>query len=166
MKKYFGFSSWAVMVTLLLVRSVFATNVCGNISGIWNAAGSPYLVTCDVTVPAGQTLEIQPGVTIQFQGAYAFTVCGKVLAIGTETDSIRFTSTITTGSERWKGFRVESATDTAQLAYCRIDHAYWPSSVSSTEGGGITAISSRIVIKHCLVTSNATARNGSGICGR
>jgi len=46
------------------------TQLCGNIydgaGGPLTANGGPYWVTCNVAVPAGRTLTIQPGVEIQF----------------------------------------------------------------------------------------------------
>ena len=44
------------------------TNVSGAIgtNTVWTLAGSPYRLTADVTVNAGVSLTIQPGVTVEF----------------------------------------------------------------------------------------------------
>jgi parallel beta-helix repeat protein len=67
------------------------TNVNGNQSGIWTKANSPYVLTGRVTVPAGQTLTIEPGVVVESPRQNAdFTVYGTLLAVGTSADSIFF----------------------------------------------------------------------------
>lgn len=63
------------------------TTLCGNVSdgsgGPLTVADGPYWVTCNVTVPAGQTLTIQPGVEIQFdQGGRKITSVGNTNADG------------------------------------------------------------------------------------
>ena len=62
----------------------------GNVYGTWTLAGSPYNVNGHITVPTDSTLTIQAGVNIIFQGHYKFNVQGRVLAIGTVTDTIIF----------------------------------------------------------------------------
>src|SRR5262245_55291567 len=53
---------------LLLAEARAATTVPpGSLtSQTWNAAGSPYILTGDVLVPSGQTLQIDPGTVVQF----------------------------------------------------------------------------------------------------
>ena len=43
--------------------------LCGELTAdtTWTMAASPYRITCDLTVPAGLTLSIEAGVTVQFQ---------------------------------------------------------------------------------------------------
>ncbi|MDZ7267949.1 MAG: TonB-dependent receptor [candidate division KSB1 bacterium] len=69
-----------------------ATEVSGRQSGIWNLAGSPYLVTGDVVVPLADTLVIQAGVVVKFAGAFSIKVHGVLIANGTVADRIVFTS--------------------------------------------------------------------------
>jgi hypothetical protein len=37
----------------------------GPVSGVWRVANSPYIIGGDITVPASETLVIEPGVVIQ-----------------------------------------------------------------------------------------------------
>ena len=65
--------------------------VSGPQSGTWE---SNYLVKAmgNLTVAAGDTLIIEPGVTVQFMGFYKLEIFGTLLATGAEGDSIVFTS--------------------------------------------------------------------------
>lgn len=57
-----------LLMTGLPSRLSAQTNVNGNQSGVWGLAGSPYVLTGDVTVADGDTLRIDPGVEIRFSG--------------------------------------------------------------------------------------------------
>ncbi|MDZ7262229.1 MAG: TonB-dependent receptor, partial [candidate division KSB1 bacterium] len=52
----------------------------------------PYIVQGDITVPKGQTLTIEPGVIVKFAGYYRITVRGTLVANGTSSNRIIFTS--------------------------------------------------------------------------
>jgi hypothetical protein len=62
------------------------TQLCGDVydgrGGPLTAAGGPYWVTCNVTVPAGQTLTIDPGVEIQFHQGTTITSNGTTTVDG------------------------------------------------------------------------------------
>ncbi len=68
------------------------TEISGSLSGTLTLDDSPYIVTGDISVPDGQTLEIEPGVVIRFNGKFQFDVYGTLRAIGTEERPIVFTS--------------------------------------------------------------------------
>jgi hypothetical protein len=75
-----------------------ATDVSGHITQdtTWDLAGSPYIVTGDVTVDAGFTLTIDPGVQVRFNGLYMLTVLGTLAAEGEAGQPVVFTSNLGT----------------------------------------------------------------------
>ncbi|MDL1948228.1 hypothetical protein FBQ97_00210, partial [Acidobacteria bacterium ACD] len=79
---------------LCAAGEVSATDVGGPITTntTWTLAGSPYIVTSNVTVNAGVTLTVEPGVLVKFALNTALTVNGKLTAIGTSGSPITFTS--------------------------------------------------------------------------
>lgn len=69
------------------------TFVCGNVSGTWTKAGGRYIVTCNLTVPSGQTLTIQPGVEVVIGQGLRIDVLGRIIAEGTAVERITFRGT-------------------------------------------------------------------------
>ncbi len=72
----------------LASQAVASTFVCGNVSGTWTKTGSPYIATCNLTVPAGQSLTIQPGVTFIIGQGLRVDVLGSISAVGTAAERI------------------------------------------------------------------------------
>ncbi len=66
------------------------TQLCGNVyngyKGPLTVSNGPYWLTCNVTVPAGQTLTIQAGVEIQFQFGNKLVSLGVTNADGSSSD--------------------------------------------------------------------------------
>jgi len=92
------FASLSLLVLLMSHAgppAPLATPVCGpiNSSTTWTLPANPYVVTCDVTVNAGVTLTVEPGVVVKFQyQGCDLIVDGRLLAQGTQLSPIAFTS--------------------------------------------------------------------------
>ncbi len=69
------------------------TNIsAGYVAGNWTKANSPYYINGEITIPNDSTLALEPGVEVIFMGHYKFNVQGRLLAVGTKQDSIKFTA--------------------------------------------------------------------------
>ncbi len=156
-------------IFILAIATIFQlslsaqTNVSGNQSGTWTLANSPYLVTGEITIPSGQTLTIEPGVEVNFQGHFKFTVNGTLLAAGTENDNILFTTDNATLG--WHGIRLTGSQTGSALSYCRIEYGKTSDGdYPDQHGGGVMMNNSDAVIDHCVFANNqaVTADNGMG----
>jgi hypothetical protein len=79
------------LVVLAIAASATATDVSGPITTTtWTAANSPYRVTDSISVPAGNTLTIEPGVDVLFDKDVPFTIDGMIRALGSSAGRISF----------------------------------------------------------------------------
>ena len=94
-------------------------------SQTWTAAGGPYRITAAFSIPTGITLTIEPGAVIYLNAGTAidFTVAsgGQLIAIGTETQPIRFMAF--PGGANWGGIIINGAAGTplTTIAYAHIE---------------------------------------------
>ncbi len=72
-----------------------ATAQCGNIDANDTWTGL-HVITCDVWVQPGVTLTISPGAVIKFDGNYDLQIDGELIAQGTSSEPITFTSNAST----------------------------------------------------------------------
>ncbi len=142
------------LIGLLTTFALSQTTVTGNQSGVWSAAGSPYLVIGEITVPSGDTLVIEPGVMVKFQGHYKFVINGNLQALGSESDSIIFTTDNPVVG--WWGLRFVNADSGSVLSYCRIRNGKSSGSWPDNSGGGVSLWSSDVRIEHCLFENNSS----------
>jgi hypothetical protein len=137
----------------------------GNVSGTWTEAGSPYLIQGNIIIPNGNTLTIQPGVKIEFQGNYNLQVSGRILAVGLDTATILFTaSNPETGFNAISFLSTAATNDSSIFDYCRIEHGNnkfptWPDAC----GGAIQSDSfNKIRIGHCTFFHNRAEEHPAG----
>ncbi|MBI4649318.1 MAG: right-handed parallel beta-helix repeat-containing protein [Bacteroidia bacterium] len=137
----------------------------GNVSGTWTLTGSPYLIQGAIMIPNGQTLTIEPVVTVNFQGTYKLYVQGRVIAIGTPADTITFTAADTTTG--WRGIRFDNTpatNDSSKLIYCKIQYGKATGTGLDTNSGTLYFINfSKAVISNCRISNNTAYSSGGGI---
>jgi parallel beta-helix repeat protein len=105
--KHFKFSAFLACMFLRAV-SYAQTTVPSNIVSdtTWTPGGNPYIITGTCTINTGATLTIDPGVIVKFNNAASLEVDGKLHAIGNITDTIIFTSNLSTPSPGcWTGIK-------------------------------------------------------------
>jgi len=138
----------------------------GDVYGTWTLANSPYLIDGEITVPNDSTLTIEAGVVVEFQGHYPLNVQGRLLAVGTETDSIVFGVNDTTGFHDpdttlggWNGIRfidTPHGNDTSRIAYCKLQYGKAIGTVWFINAGGALCFIQfdKVVVSNCLLISN------------
>jgi len=139
--------------------------IYGEISGQWS--NSPVIISGDVRIPQGQTLIIDPGVEVRFDGHYMFIVRGTLNAIGTETENIHFTRHQDTEESKWWGIRFKMADPGSIIEYCSITDAVTKfKGIGFESGGGLYIEESSPTVAQCLIKDNAAtpdAGYGGGI---
>ncbi len=149
----------------------------GNLSGVLQGGGIQYIVENDICVAEGDSLIIQPGATLLFNGDFVFTINGCLSAIGTENDSIKFLPNLNTHPEFTIWFET-SLNTSSRVEYCRVSNSEYIAircnndtgtviancEVSHNSGIGILCDNySSPIINNCYIHSNYSQWNGSGI---
>ncbi len=119
--------------TVTSTQGYSGTQISGELTGSLSAGNSPYWVTDDITVPAGESLTIDPGVELRFDGLYKFVVQGHLEAIGTAEENIVFTSmegALGNGDYgQWRSIVFDTENDVSEMAFCLVQFAaVWDSS--------------------------------------
>jgi hypothetical protein len=142
---------------------VGATDVSGNVAGTWTLAQSPYLVTGDLQIVAGDTLVIEPGVQVRFTGHYELVDRGTLLAVGTESQPIVFTRHYPTDASRWAGLSIELSGTRAMLRHCVIEYVDNRTQPQPDYYGALYIVGSCFAdIRSCTIRYNR-AQYGAGI---
>lgn len=171
----FSIAICGILSILLMMSLKYATAntpVSGNVSGQWTTAGSPYLVQGNINVAAGQTLSIQPGVEVIFEGFYRFTVNGQLRAIGNSSSPIVFKMNDTTGwhndisqSGGWRGIQYNpfggGGTDSSELSYCTIQDV--KHGINGTVNGinALNVTYRSLKVSYCIFRHNQSSANQS-----
>jgi len=127
----------------------------GNISGVWTAAGSPYILDGNCVVQPADSLIVQAGVTVLFPPLVRLRIEGQIQALGTAADSVVFTATDTSqGMESLDFLNTDtSPRDSSVLEYCVFRYGVAsPSPDPYMHGGGLyIKNSSRLRVSHCTI---------------
>lgn len=149
----------AVNFCLLPILVLAQTNISGDLSG--SLGPGDYLVVGDCNVLAADSLTIVPGTTFLFSGHYAFNIYGKLIAEGTETDSIKFIRQSPLEDHRWGGIRFYSTASAASLLdYCVIDNC---KNSGTVKGGGLYIEGIGIPVMNTRISNCYTEEEGAGI---
>ncbi|MCK5052306.1 MAG: chitobiase/beta-hexosaminidase C-terminal domain-containing protein [Candidatus Cloacimonetes bacterium] len=167
-----------ILIVLIVLLGSYLhadTNIpAGSVFGNWSLNNSPYLILGNIDIPNGQTLSIEPGCYIEFQGHYRLDVDGTLLASGNENSQIQFTINDTTGISNlsipdggWHGIRfnyTSSTNDSSRIEYCKFEFgkAMGPDLYDRYGGAIFTAGFAGIVIQNCIFENNY-AHNGGAI---
>ncbi|MDB9854235.1 T9SS type A sorting domain-containing protein [Candidatus Marinimicrobia bacterium] len=101
------------------VNATAVNNIEGSLSGTITSEFSPYEVSGDILVEAGDTLIINPGVTLEFTGYNKFTVYG-VLKVNGDPDSLVHFNASENNEYGWKGIHIEES-DSTLIQYAMIE---------------------------------------------
>ncbi|NOY92141.1 MAG: DUF4215 domain-containing protein, partial [Deltaproteobacteria bacterium] len=123
---------------LLVPASASAqTTVAGGSLGAmttWTAAGSPYMVQGDVTVPVGGTLVVQAGAEIRVQSGDSqgsgldasrveITIHGSLRVQGTQAAPVVFRSNSGSGTSSWYGIVIATDASEASFDWAEVGNA-------------------------------------------
>jgi hypothetical protein len=153
-----------LLAFLLSPQLTGAIEVSGDQWGVWMVESNPYEVVGEVRVPPESTLVIEPGVIVTFKGYYSFIVDTNAIlqAIGTETDSIYFTTDDTTTG--WHGIRFIGADERSELRYCIVEHGRALGAYPDRDGAGVYCKASSITITNNTFKHNSGTGSGGGLC--
>jgi parallel beta-helix repeat protein len=157
-----------IALFLLQTYSFSQTPVPGGyISGTWTRDGSPYDIQGSIMIADGNTLVIEPGVTVNFKGMYKLLVAGRLLAVGTETDSIFFTAS--DPGNGWRGIRFDNTpetNDTSMIMYCRLEYGRATGPSPDDKGGAVyfSHFSNALISNSVIADGSASLRGGAIFC--
>jgi hypothetical protein len=177
-----NFSILALCIVLFFSSMITAqTDIpAGPVSGTWTKAKSPYRIQGDINVQSGQTLTIQSGVLVEFQGYYMLNIKGNIRALGAPGDTILFTVKDTTGfhniesgSGGWNGINIDNSdgtmgsSDSSIFRNCKFEYAksITEGNEWSLNGGGAMFMKdfSKVMIRNCVFRINHSRSGGGAI---
>jgi len=151
----------AVFLSAIAVNPALAIDVSGDSYGTWTVDDSPYVVVGDLTVPSGETLVIEPGVEVRFDGHYKFSVSGDLVSVGTTAQWITFTRDSATDASRGWGLRIDAGT--TEIAHTVVEHGYAGGAVASSpdnRGGGLYVSGGTVTVRDSEFRYNEAAAGG------
>ncbi len=120
----------------------------------WDRTDQPYLLPADITVEAGATLVVGPGVTIQFGEGADLEVEGRIIAHATAAAPITFT-----GSTKEPGFwgrvriigTAEAINEGSSFLHCVFEYGGHDLTTTGYMGGTLEASYAAVAAEHCVI---------------
>lgn len=144
-------SALVFLLLAMATRASAQTTIPGGtiINQTWTAAGSPYTVTGDCTVPVGSFLTIEPGAQVRFAGSdglasgldttrIEITVQGTLTINGTAGAPVSLWASSGTSPGTWYGIHI-AAGGHASIAHLDLRHAV--NGLTRLNGAGAFALS-------------------------
>lgn len=162
-----------MIISLTLSSHASILQVSGDVSGTWDA--DTIQVMDHILVPNNQSLLINPGVKVIFDGYYTFRIEGQIQANGLENDSISFYVSDTTGLYNldnnlgsWAGFWFDHMlpnNDSSLFNYCQFKYGKAVSEDSIYWYGGAVYVHkfNRLRFSNCSFSNNIAYKNGGAI---
>jgi hypothetical protein len=132
-----------------------AIHVSGDnvLTGTWLNHGVPYVIGGNVIVNTGETLTINPGCEVRFDGNYKMEADGVLVADGNPDNHIVFTSNLSTANPGdWRYLQFHDPEAGCLLNYCDI--SYGGSSAGSIYGNGT---GTNLAISNCVIEESGSA---------
>jgi hypothetical protein len=167
-----------VMTILFLFATAFLSmsqnSQLENHASRFSTKSNIIFVDDDIIIPEDDSLVIEPGTVIMFTGHYSIHVQGKLIALGTPTDSIVFTIADTTGFANinsleggWNGIRFEDTpadSDSSLFAWCRFEYGKAVGDSANRYGGAIRLINfNKVRITNSVFSNNYSIYWGGSI---
>ncbi len=172
-KKFTSFFILLFLVGSIHFSMAESVTVSGNVSGIWSV--DTVNVADNINLRETESLQIMPGVIVNFLGEYYFTVRGSLKALGTSLAPVVFTTADTTGFSidtipdgGWKGIWIEEINpmvDSILFQFCHFEFgkAVNADSVHGYGGAIIVRNTDKVRISQCVFQNNYAYFNGGAV---
>ncbi len=137
----------------------------GKISGTWSASEGPYIITGDVTIPNGKTLQIEPGTWLKIMDGHTINIKGTIEAVGDDSNTGGIVFTSVNPKNGWGGIRFVNTSETpapSKLINCIFANGSAAGKEPYNSGGAIAVKDyDDLVIDNCLFIDNSAVKSGS-----
>jgi hypothetical protein len=132
------------------------------VSGTWTFNDSPFYVLGDISVAKGESLVIEPGISVLFAGQFKLTV-GENATLSAKGNKEKRISLLPTDIQNtWEGISFINSGSDDILDYCTIKFCKYTSGES--EAGAIYCNNSSPTISNCIIRENVGRHGGAISC--